>query len=163
MIDVESLRSQLHYDTVSGKFTRLDTQATQEKYKNRTAGSTNSEGYVSIWINHSRYKAHRLAWLYVTGERPEALIDHIDGSPSNNAWSNLRLATAKENSMNSRAKASNRVGTKGVSLRANGTYRARITIDGVRVNLGSFSTVEEAATVYNQYAKVHHGEFFKIT
>src|SRR5690554_91590 len=34
--------------------------------------------------------AHRLAWHIMTGAEPPSAIDHLDGDPFNNSWSNLR-------------------------------------------------------------------------
>ncbi len=60
--------------------------------------TTKSHGYVHIRVDGSAYKAHRLAWLYVTGEDPGDLqVDHINGDTSNNAFHNLQLLTQKQN------------------------------------------------------------------
>jgi hypothetical protein len=68
----------------SGRLTRVRVGAGDK------AGTTNRRGYVDIKIDGRSYLAHRLAWLYVTGEFPIHEIDHINGNPSNNIWTNLR-------------------------------------------------------------------------
>jgi hypothetical protein len=37
-------------------------------------------GYIRIHTNGRQYGAHRLAWLYVYGVKPEYQIDHINGN-----------------------------------------------------------------------------------
>ena len=60
------------------------------------AGYENTQGYICIKIGKTLYLAHRLAWLYMTGEWPN-IIDHIDHNRGNNSWSNLRNVSAREN------------------------------------------------------------------
>jgi len=54
------------------------------------------------------YLAHRIIWFLHHGKDPgDRLIDHIDGNPSNNKISNLRLSDKVANGMN-------RLGLRGV-------------------------------------------------
>jgi len=57
---------------------------------------------VTIGANGSRHLAHRLAWLYMAGAWPSGVIDHMNGDPSDNRWSNLRDVTQAENNANRR-------------------------------------------------------------
>lgn len=59
-------------------------------------------GYAVVTMNiHGKpkqYRVHRVVWEFFNGPIPaDKMIDHIDGDKLNNALSNLRLATAKEN------------------------------------------------------------------
>lgn len=56
----------------------------------------NVYGYRSIDIEGSKYLAHRLAWLYMTGEWPEYLIRHKNEKNDDNSWDNLVNTTPKE-------------------------------------------------------------------
>ena len=52
------------------------------------------------------YVAHRLAWLYMTGEWPRHEIDQINLDRSDNRFCNLRPANRSQNSANSTSRAS---------------------------------------------------------
>ena len=41
-------------------------------------------GYVRICIDYKEYRAHRLAYLYITGEFPAGIIDHINHCKTDN-------------------------------------------------------------------------------
>lgn len=96
----------------------------------------------------------------MTGEWPVSQIDHIDGNPKNNKWSNLRLATNTQNSRNSSKPKNNTSGFKGVSFvsRLN-KYRATIMVNRKSIHLGCFSDVKDAVLAYNEAAKSYFGEF----
>src|SRR5882757_9467364 len=61
------------------------------------AGHSDKDGYIIIHLCKKKYKAHRLAWFYMTGTWPAQEIDHKDGRPAHNAWLNLRESTRVEN------------------------------------------------------------------
>lgn len=121
-----------------------------------------AKGYVQINVDYGIYRAHRLAWVYMTGENPELGIDHIDRNPANNAWSNLRLATDQQNLTNKAVSPKNKLGLKGVHKIPNrpSCYVAKIKKFGKSYTLGHFKTPEEAKAAYDAAAKVIHGEFF---
>jgi HNH endonuclease/NUMOD4 motif len=78
----------------------------------RTAGGLikprpNKKGYLKapLWKSHKQYwiAVHRLVMIAFVGSRPTGLVvDHIDGNKTNNALSNLRYVTPKENVESSR-------------------------------------------------------------
>lgn len=157
-ITQEELKKQLHYDPETGVFTWA---IRKHKVKfGAVAGRTKPKGYVEIRVNLFSYQAHRLAWLYVHGEWPEGLIDHINRNPSDNRIANLRVATYRQNFRNVPVSARSSTGVKGVSPHSkSGKYRAAIRIEGKRLWLGLFNTIDEAAAAYEAAAKAHHGEF----
>ena len=68
-------------------------------------------------------------------------IDHIDGNPLNNRRSNLRLVTHQQNLQNQ----ANSDGLNGVNkLKTCKRYQAKIKVNGVSINLGSFENIEDA-------------------
>lgn len=57
-------------------------------------------GYITYKIKGKYYKEHHIMWYLSTGKWPEYMLDHIDGNPSNNSITNLRIATYELNNKN---------------------------------------------------------------
>lgn len=149
------LRSILAYDPDTGVFTRLVRTANRHKIGN-VAGHRNGNGYIRFVVLSKRYYAHRLAWLYVTGDWPVGEIDHIDGNRSNNAISNLRDVSASVNLQNQRfARSDNIHGFMGVS-RSRNRWSAHISINGKKRHIGQFDTADEAHAAYLNAKRLHH-------
>ena len=104
-------------------------------------------------IHGDVFKAHRLAWLMEYGQMPPDDIDHIDGNRSNNAISNLRLATRAEN-MQNLSKPKGRY-PRGVHKVLTG-FQARIQHDFRRISLGVYETPEDAYQAYLSAKKSLH-------
>jgi hypothetical protein len=162
------VRQLLRYDADSGEFTWLPRPlemfrslraqcSWNAKYAGSAAGHYNDLGYLRIAVDDSIYMAHRLAWLFQHGEPVPGVLDHADGNPRNNGIANLRAATWSQNRANS-AKINNALGHKGVG-RSYNRFHARITENGRRVELGRFSTAEEAAEAYHNAAIRLYGDF----
>lgn len=118
---------------------------------------------VQIRIEGALYKAHRLAWLWMTGVWPSDKIDHRDGDPFNNRWDNLRQATSSQNNCNQRRRSDNSSGYKGVHFhRATGQYVAELRLNGKRVYIAYFVTAEAAHEAYCVAAEKYHGEFARV-
>ena len=129
---------------------------------NRIAGACGGNGYRNILINGKSHKAHRLAWLYVTGCFPARLIDHINGVKDDNRWVNLREATAIQNQQNRGRQANNTSGFKGVTWnKMHKKWRSQIGVNGGKKYIGSYETPELAYEAYCQVAKELHGDFYK--
>ncbi len=147
-LTAERLRELLDYNQHTGEFVwRVSCRGTKA---GDIAGSSGNEGRRHITIGYARFKAHRLAWLYVHGVWPKGLIDHINGTPSDNRIDNLREATVSENQCNQKvAHSHNKTGLLGAHWREDkNKYRSRISIDGREVFLGYFDTAEDAHKAY---------------
>lgn len=120
------------------------------------------DGYRVIGIDGGRYLAHRLAWLYMTGEWPSAFVDHRSLDRSDNRWENLRLATHTQNQANKHCRSDSFIGLKGVR-RCRGRWQARIKIDGIEKHLGTFDSPERAHAAYLRAAVHAFGEFARAT
>jgi hypothetical protein len=154
-ITAERLREVLDYDPLTGRFTwRVTSRRTRA---GQIAGRYN-QGYWKIGIDGKLYLAHRLAWLYMTGEFPTLNIDHIDRDGTNNRWSNLREATQAQNLANSRRYCNNKGGFKGV-LQRGPSWLAQIQPNGRPIHLGMFPTPEAAHAAYMAAARKYFGEF----
>lgn len=98
ILSAKRLREILDYNPETGIFTWKVMLAHRRK-PGDVAGSL-THGYIEIGIENHSYRAHHLAWLYIHGELPQGMIDHIDGNRVNNAIANLRIATNQQNSQN---------------------------------------------------------------
>lgn len=143
MITQQELQQKLSYNSKTGIFTWL-TGRFKDQRAGCVCGKLPDQGYWEITINKSRYKAHRLAWLYTYGEFPPKHIDHRDKNRTNNKIDNLRPADDSVNSKNQSIYKNSPSGFHGVTRHGN-RWRARINIDGKKVHLGVFDTIEEAA------------------
>lgn len=158
----EEILSVVSYDPDSGHFTRKDSKQCPW-LKGKRTGSVVHKGYRIIFINNCYYMEHRIAWVVMHGSIPEGMtIDHINGVKSDNRITNLRLATDCENSYYRPRKSNNASGCKGVYQRENGKYRAAITVNKKKHNLGCFATKEEAYAAYCEAARRLHGEFARL-
>jgi hypothetical protein len=143
----ERLKELLSYDIDSGTFTWKKSIAPNIKIGS-VAGSIDAHGYTVIGVDKKHYKAHRLAWLFVTGEFPKKFIDHINGNRADNRIKNLREATKSENAQNQRSPIGKTAsGALGVTKHKE-KFRARIQIDGHLKHLGLFDTVSDAYAAY---------------
>lgn len=132
---VNQVRSLLHYRPDTGQFVRRIGR--RGHAAGELAGSVNSKGYVVIGIDGRPRLAHRVAWLYVTGEWPDGQIDHIDGDKENNSWANLRLVDAFTNHKNKKLLKTNTSGVPGVRLKRE-KWEASIRPDNTYIYLGTF-------------------------
>lgn len=149
------LRELLYYDALTGAFNWRETVGRRGKV-GQLAGNVHSSGYVHIIISRVSYKAHRLAWLYMTGEWPIGTIDHRDTDRANNVWSNLRDVPGHWNTQNQSAPhKNNKSGFLGVTRQGN-YWRSNIRVNGMAIFLGSFSTPEAAHERYLQEKRLRH-------
>ena len=126
------------------------------------AGHVGSGGYCRIKIDGSVHLAHRIIWLYQTGEWPDGELDHVDRDGSNNRWANIRRATRAQNGANREVQSNNKLGLKGVfktKQRRPKSYVAKIQVAGGQKCIGYYETAEEASAAYLTEAKKHYGEF----
>ena len=127
----------------------------------REAGSF-CHGYRRIKLDGVEIFVHHIIWFIAKGEWPEVPyeIDHRDLNRQNNAISNLRLGSSSQNKANKPS--NNSWGLKGIAYdpRYKNPWIAKIQINGVSKNLGSYPTPEEAHTVWYEAACDAFGEEF---
>src|SRR5574343_1088335 len=157
----ERLRELLSYDPETGVFRWKTTKPRSSARPGDIAGSVDN-GYRFISVDRARHCAHRLAWLYVYGEMPRRMIDHIDGNRGNNAIENLRDVSRSVNGQNQkRAQSHNALGMLGVTRLAGSRrrpYQAYITVGGKPKYLGVFATADEAGAAYiDAKRRMHEG------
>lgn len=143
-LTLEELKLLVNYEPSTGDFTWVYTPANSAAKAGDRAGFFDNNGYVIISLLGIEYKAHRLAFLYMTGSMPH-IVDHEDRNTSNNKWDNLREASHSLNMYNSKFRSHNTSGHTGITLdKRYGTWAARIGVKGKSINLGTFPTKELA-------------------
>jgi len=150
MLTAARLKELLSYDIDTGVFTCLVSRAPARA--GQPTGCLNTLGYTVIGVDRRLYLAHRLAWLYVHGNWPNGVIDHLNGKRSDNRLANLQDGTQKDNvqNPNNRPK-ENQHGATGVSRdRRTGRWAATIRRDGKRYFLGSFGSMQEAGAAFGE-------------
>jgi hypothetical protein len=156
----ERLREILHYDPETGEFRWLERLGYSIRVGDIAGCLNKVTGYRVITVCGRTYKAHQLAWLYMTGTWVRPTIDHRDLDRANNRWSNLRRATMSANGANRRRLPNNTSGFKGVHQdRQSGRWVARVRKDGQTHYLGRFATAQAAHEAYVAGAKRLFGEF----
>lgn len=161
-VPCEHLHELLTYDPQTGEIRSRIGRGGRTK-AGKLSGDFGERGYLRINIRGKYFYGHRIAWCMKTGEWPDRFIDHIDGDKSNNAWSNLRLATKSQNGANMgkryrRGRATSHF--KGVSWSAgSGSWRAQLTKDKKSYCIGNYRTELEAHEAYIRAAEKMHGDF----
>jgi len=150
------LHEVLKYDPDTGIFT-WNKKISSRTVVGKPAGCMRN-GYVSIDIFGKRYRAHRLALIYVHGHCDSKDVDHINGVTHDNRIVNLRFATRSENKQNIRkVQPNNKSGYMGVDWhKATGFWRATITNMGKQKHIGLFKTPEEAHAAYLETKRKLH-------
>lgn len=161
----ERLRELLHYNSATGDFTRLlsVTNARGGRVGDRPR-AIDAHGYHQLSVDGKLYKAHRLAWFYMTGAWPTNDIDHINGIRTDNRFSNLREATRQENLRNTSLRSDNSSGVKGVSWdKHRSRWRSYIIVNGKQKALGYFHSKGEAAQARKDAELKEFGEFVRAS
>lgn len=101
-IDPEKLKAELYYDPDTGEFIRKVASPSGRTPAGHVFRPRSWDQYIHIKVDGQAFAAHRLAWVYMTGEQPDE-IDHINGLRHDNRWANLRNGTHSDNLKNRRA------------------------------------------------------------
>lgn len=161
MVTLQRLKDVLEYCPETGLFRWIKSGKGVKSTKDRIAGclSKSSLGivYIKIRIDGRLYYAHRLAWLYMTGEWPVYEVDHQNRNGLDNRFCNLRAATSSDNKANRLVKSSNPY--KGITKRGKKWIAQIAKKDSRYTYLGIFTSAEDAANAYDFAARSLHGEF----
>ena len=155
MITHDHIQTILDYNAKTGYFT-WKTHRQRPDLIGKKAGCRTTLGYWAIAVNNKKYLAHRLAWLYMTGNNSIKHIDHKDGNKQNNIFSNLREVDRVGNLQNMRkATKANKIGLLGVSAHQS-KWRVQIMINGERIRVSGFDTPEQAHQKYLDLKRKYH-------
>jgi len=178
-ITTKLVRELLDYDQDTGVFTwkargRLWFTNNQafNRWNNRYAGEVSGnvmrkgvKGYpsVRIKVREKLWLAHRLAFIWMGEDLPKQ-VDHRNRDSLDNRWKNLCSSSQEENTKNKSKMNNNTSGVTGVCWhKGAGRWRARVSVNGNRKNLGYFADLEQAAEAVKKFRaangfSVGHGE-----
>lgn len=111
------------------------------------AGRKQRDGYWYVDVSHGgrrkKLAVHRIVWSLKAGRAvaDDRQVDHGDRDRDNNHWRNLKARTVRANQLNK----SN--AGRGVT-RAGNKFRAKISVHGKTIHLGSFDKEHHAERAY---------------
>ncbi|BCD83620.1 hypothetical protein PSm6_00270 [Pseudomonas solani] len=148
----EQILLAIYYDPETGLFKKPKGEL--------TGGCSARGGYLSIYICGARFRAHRLAWFYMTGEWPKQEIDHINGDRKDNRFSNLRTCTHQQNNHNQPIRKTNTSGIKGVYWnKRQRKWRGQVCLNYHIHHTKGFDKIDEAEVAVRALREELHGEF----
>ena len=144
LIPVERLWELFEYNPLTGQLISKKLGrplSTKERKKGHSYGRVNFNIEGRILCKSTQ----AVVWAWCTGAWPPEgfTVDHIDRNRTNNRFNNLRLATPRQQVQNQERF------TAGAKLNKNGSYQARITIQGKTRHLGMFPSKAEAQQAYS--------------
>lgn len=143
MLTQEYLKFLIHYDEETGVFRRHVNKTKIRSYH--------------VVISNVTYRLKHLAWLYVYGSFPDRMIKCIDGNEKNTAIKNLVLVDDFQLAQIHKIKINNTSGVTGVSWYAKDkTWRATITVNRKRIDLGSSVNLEKAIALRKAGEEKYH-------
>jgi hypothetical protein len=146
MLTLEEFKELLNYRRETAEFTWKKPR--QNVKVGDIAGCVNKvKGYHYIGIKGRNYYAHRLVWLFETGDWPKGQIDHINNDKLDNRIENLRDVSNRENQQNQKSHRNGRLVGCYYHKQKN-KWHAEIRINGEKVSLGLYLTESEAHTAY---------------
>ena len=132
-----------------------------KKHAGKQAGTLGVRGYRIVIIDYAHYLEHRIVFALVHGFDPgENVIDHKNPAEGNRP-SNLQVTTRKNNvRRKTRMNSNNTSGVSGVWWHTTGKrWVAAIKVNGVKIALGMFTDINEAAAVRRKAEKKYFGKF----
>ena len=164
-LSLEEAREAFCYDPESGILSWKSTRTHNARAGDQCGSVSHKDGYRVVSFKGTTYPVYHIAWLLMTGEHPTNTIDHINRNPSDNRFSNLRLADMVQQLGNRGALKKNKLGVRGVRKLKTGYdvrlgYKDKVANKYRRLCLGTFRSLEEAKAVYDAAAKEYFGEFY---
>jgi hypothetical protein len=115
----------------------------------KTLGTVHAKGYIVVQACNRQLQVHHIIWWKHYGKWPVLQLDHRDKDKTNNRISNL-FEVSHSQQMRNRVLPSSRP-HRGVQVTKGKPpkYEVRISIEGKTTYLGTYDTLEKAASVYN--------------
>lgn len=161
-IDFDLINDNFYYDDEIG---RLRYKNTYNNIKEGDiAGTERRTGYREIKVKGSLIREHRAIYkLFNQDWDCKSEVDHKNNIRNDNRISNLQLATSSENNSKKTKQKNNKSGYYGVSYNnEKSRWVSMIYKNKKKIFLGYFDCPIEAAKIYDDAARLYHGNFAKI-
>jgi hypothetical protein len=125
----------------------------------------NSNGYYNVTLYKNgktkNMTVHKLvAVAFIPNPNDKTCVDHINNNKLDNNISNLRWCTYQENNQNRSMRNDNSSGVKGISWhKRDRKWIASIQVDGIKIHIGNYNTIEEASIARVQRARQTFGQY----
>jgi len=122
-----------------------------------------NKGYHLLTFQNKKIRAHRAAFACELGHWPHGEVDHINGDPADNRWSNLRVCSHRLNRVNTGGWENSSSKFVGVSWnRRAGKWMAQYMAGGVNHYLGLYESAEGAARARDAAMKRRFGSWARL-
>ena len=160
---LEYLNTRIRVDVDAGKVFWIDATKHHRRLNGKEAGTSRTQhsgkSYWHVKVDSYPLKRSHIVFLFSTGNWPTLQIDHINGNSLDDRVANIREATATQNAWNHKGRAKTTDLPMGIRELPSGMYQARIAKDKTTIHLGSFPTLEQAVSVYQNKRKELFREF----
>jgi len=127
------------------------------------AQTYHQRGYHLLTFRNRKIRAHRAAFACELGHWPYGEVDHINGDPADNRWSNLRVCSHRLNRVNTGGWKNSSSRFVGVSWhRMAGKWMAQYNADGVNHYLGLYDSAMEAARARDAAVRRRFGSWARL-
>ena len=164
-LSMEVINALFFIDADNGKLYWKNVDKAHKQLNGFEAGGpvpSNKKQYWVVTINKQKYKRSHIIIMASTGLWPENQVDHINGDSLDDRKDNLRHATELQNAWNhkKRKRRSELSAALPMGVRRNGCgFAARIGYKGKLINIGTYKTVDDAASAYKEKRSELFGEF----
>lgn len=147
----KTVRALFDYNPITGHLVRRQTTSSRAQ-RGMLVGCINSAGYAVVNIDRKVQYVHRIIWLWMTGDWPTGVVDHINGKRADNRWDNLRDVSYSENCHNKNVES-------GVYwAHRDQVWVACIQVNGDKTHIGQSKDREEAEAMYREVKKHYRPE-----
>jgi hypothetical protein len=131
----------------------------------KQVGALNGCGHRQVRVGGKLRTVHRIVWKMMTGDEVATQIDHINGNPDDNRWSNLRETNQQQNCWNRSLNSNNTSGHQCIyhlkrKRASSNKFRVKMGFGG-QMYIRDFKTIEEANAAYELAFATHRGLRFK--
>ena len=155
VIELDGVKLKVHTDGIIYRWYKNngEKQLKNPYWKKIENVASNKLGYNQIVLNNKKFTRHRImcySFKKLDINNTKKQIDHIDGDRINNNIDNLRIVSHQHNHFN-------RTKAKGYYFdKQRKQWRSTIKSNDRAINLGSFTTEEQARNAYLEAKKIYH-------